>query len=128
MDEDGFIIVHHDDTPLRQDPIAPKGGVASQVLLECLDAFAKVDIIAPDASGIWHSHPNPTIIYIISGYVRVDHGPGFDRIAYAFEGDLIRMPSHWPHRPVNEMKAHSAQAIVIHLGTTKECITPLPLE
>ena len=58
--------------------------------------------VAPDRPSGWHHHGDyDTYIYLISGSVRMEFGPGGSNVIEAGPGDFVHVPKELIHREVN---------------------------
>lgn len=57
---------------------------------------------APDRPSGWHHHGDyDTYIYLISGNIRMEFGPGGSHVVEAGPGDFMHVPKRLIHREVN---------------------------
>ncbi|MCH0563573.1 cupin domain-containing protein [Streptomyces sp. MUM 2J] len=65
----------------------------------------------------WHHHgAYETVVYLLSGAIRVDFGPDGAESVTARPGDFLRVPAGTVHREGNP-SAEPAEALVIRAGT-----------
>jgi uncharacterized RmlC-like cupin family protein len=65
----------------------------------------------------WHHHgDNETTIYIVSGVMRIESGPGGREVVEAGPGDFLRVPAGAVHRESNPT-GEPARAVVVRCGT-----------
>jgi uncharacterized RmlC-like cupin family protein len=65
----------------------------------------------------WHHHgDHESTIYVISGRLRMESGPGGSDVADAGAGDFVYVPSRAVHRESNP-SAEEAVAVVVRAGT-----------
>jgi uncharacterized RmlC-like cupin family protein len=71
---------------------------------------------APGAASGWHHHGEyETSIYIESGSLRMEFGPGGEDVIEAKAGDFLRVPKHVVHREINDGE-HESTLIVSRAG------------
>jgi uncharacterized RmlC-like cupin family protein len=65
----------------------------------------------------WHHHgDNETTIYIVSGVMRIESGPGGCEVVEAGPGDFLRVPAGAVHRESNPT-GEPAHVVVVRCGT-----------
>ena len=98
-------------------PADPTPGMARQVALHTETMWSgTVDTEAGTTSG-WHHHgDHDTTLYIVSGRMRLESGPGGRDVVEAGPGDFIRVPAGAVHRESNPGDATS-RAVVVRCGT-----------
>jgi uncharacterized RmlC-like cupin family protein len=65
----------------------------------------------------WHHHGDyETSIYVLSGRLRMESGPGGSEVVEAGTGDFVYVPKHTVHRESNPSEEES-QLIVVRAGT-----------
>jgi uncharacterized RmlC-like cupin family protein len=66
-------------------------------------------------AGGWHTHgERDSYIYMVSGSIHVDYGPGGRKRVTARAGDLVVNPAHMVHREVTDDEA--AELFVVRVG------------
>jgi len=71
---------------------------------------------APGAASAWHHHgEHQTAIYVASGRLRMESGPGGREVIEAGEGDFLHVPAGAVHRESNPAEAES-QLVVVRTG------------
>ncbi len=64
----------------------------------------------------WHHHgDHETSIYVLSGKMRLEFGPGGAKVAEASPGDFLHVPAHAIHRESNPTDV-PAEAVVVRAG------------
>jgi uncharacterized RmlC-like cupin family protein len=64
----------------------------------------------------WHHHgDHESVIYVLSGVLRLEFGPGGSRVAEARPGDFVRVPRGAVHREANP-SAEPADIVVVRAG------------
>lgn len=65
----------------------------------------------------WHHHGDyESHIYVVSGVLRMESGPGGQEVVEAHPGDFVFVPPHTVHREANPTSAEAA-VIVIRAGS-----------
>jgi uncharacterized RmlC-like cupin family protein len=71
----------------------------------------------PGVASGWHHHgEHDTSVYVVTGSVRIEFGPGGAQSVEAGAGDFIHIPKHLVHREVNAGSG-PAQEIITRSGT-----------
>lgn len=71
----------------------------------------------PGVASGWHHHgEHDTSVYVITGTVRIEFGPGGAQAVEGGAGDFIHIPKHVVHREVNSGTT-TAQEVVTRSGT-----------
>jgi uncharacterized RmlC-like cupin family protein len=71
----------------------------------------------PAAVSGWHHHgDHETMLYIVSGAMRLEFGPGGASAVDAREGDFVHVPPHAIHRESNPT-GETATAVIARSGT-----------
>jgi uncharacterized RmlC-like cupin family protein len=72
---------------------------------------------APGMTSGWHQHGDyDTTVYVLSGAIRIESGPGGQDIVEAGPGDFLFVPKATIHRESNP-SAEEADLIVVRVGT-----------
>jgi len=94
--------------PLRRIPSArlPEAetwpGVTRQEAVSTGALWSGLASLAPGASTAWHHHgQHETSLYVISGAVRLEFGPGGSEVLECGPGDFIHVPGQTIHRESN---------------------------
>ena len=98
--------VEADPTPgmLREQAIAADGLWAGLVRTE------------PGMVSGWHHHgDNESVIFIVSGTLRMESGPGGENVVEAHAGDFLFVPAGSIHREANP-DAEQSQIVVMRAG------------
>jgi uncharacterized RmlC-like cupin family protein len=67
----------------------------------------------PGATSGWHHHGDyETSIYVASGTLRMESGPGGGDVIDAVPGDFLHVPKHAIHRESNHGEAESHLVVV----------------
>jgi uncharacterized RmlC-like cupin family protein len=71
----------------------------------------------PGATSGWHHHgEHETSLYVVSGALRLEFGPGGRSVVEAGPGDFIHVPAHVVHRESNPTR-QVATAVIARAGT-----------
>jgi uncharacterized RmlC-like cupin family protein len=71
----------------------------------------------PHATSGWHHHGEyETTLYIVSGRMRMESGPGGADVVEAGPGDFLRVPAGAVHRESNPT-GEPGRAVVVRCGT-----------
>ena len=74
-----------------------------------------VDTEAGAVSG-WHHHgDHETTLYVVSGRMRLESGPGGEHVVEAGPGDFLRVPAGAVHRESNP-GGEPARAVIVRCG------------
>jgi len=72
---------------------------------------------APGMASGWHHHNEfDSVIYVLSGGLRMESGPGGQHIVDALPGDFVFVPRHAVHRETNPTDQDAA-LIVTRVGS-----------
>jgi len=64
----------------------------------------------------WHHHgDHESVVYVLSGVLRLESGPGGARVVEARPGDFVRVPRGAVHREANP-SAEPADIVVVRAG------------
>ena len=98
-------------------PADPTPGMSRQVALHTESMWSgTVDTEAGAVSG-WHHHgDHETTLYVVSGRMRLESGPGGSHVVEAGPGDFLRVPAGAVHRESNPSD-ESARAVIVRCGT-----------
>jgi uncharacterized RmlC-like cupin family protein len=71
----------------------------------------------PGAVSGWHHHgDHETTLYVVSGKMRLESGPGGEHVVEAGPGDFLRVPAGAVHRESNP-SGEPARVVVVRCGT-----------
>jgi uncharacterized RmlC-like cupin family protein len=80
-----------------------------------------VDTEAGSTSG-WHHHgEHETTLYVVSGRMRIESGPGGATVVEGGPGDFLRVPAGAVHRESNP-GGEPARAVIVRCGTGEPTI------
>jgi uncharacterized RmlC-like cupin family protein len=70
----------------------------------------------PHAASGWHHHGDyETTLYVVSGRMRLESGPGGSHVVEAGPGDFLRVPAGAVHRESNPTD-QPARAVIVRCG------------
>ncbi len=109
--------------PIRVIPTAdlvdadPTPGMHRQRAVEADGLWSGVVHTDPGSTSGWHHHgDHQTSLYVVSGAMRLEFGPGGRSVADAGPGDFVHVPAGVVHRESNPTDA-PATAIIARAGT-----------
>lgn len=71
----------------------------------------------PGATSGWHHHgEHETTLYVVSGRMRLESGPGGAEVVEAGPGDFLRVPAGAVHRESNP-SGEPARAVIVRCGS-----------
>lgn len=71
----------------------------------------------PGSTSGWHHHgDHQTSLYVVTGAMRLEFGPGGGSVVDAGPGDFVHVPAHVVHRESNPTD-HPATAVIARAGT-----------
>jgi uncharacterized RmlC-like cupin family protein len=71
----------------------------------------------PHATSGWHHHGDfETTLYVVSGRMRLESGPGGEHVVEAGPGDFLRVPAGAVHRESNPSD-RPARAVIVRCGS-----------
>jgi uncharacterized RmlC-like cupin family protein len=98
-------------------PSDPTPGMSRQLAMHRNGMWTGTVDTEPHATSGWHHHGEyETTLYVVSGRMRMESGPGGREVVEAGPGDFLRVPAGAVHResnPANE----PARAVVVRCGT-----------
>ena len=81
----------------------PTPGMRRERAIEVDGLWSGVVHTEPGAASGWHHHgEHETSIYVESGSLRMEFGPGGNDVIEAKAGDFLRVPKHAIHREIND--------------------------
>jgi uncharacterized RmlC-like cupin family protein len=97
-------------------PGDPTPGMTRRVGLEADGMWSGTVDTEPGATSGWHHHgDHETTLYILSGRMRLDFGPGGTEAVEAGPGDFLHVPAGAVHRESNPSELPS-RAVVVRCG------------
>lgn len=107
------------DDPARHIPpqaraeADPTAGITRERAIEVEGMWAGVARTSPGNTTAWHHHgDHETAIYIVSGRLRMESGPGGNDVIEATPGDFLHVPPGAIHRESNPSDAESSIVVV----------------
>ena len=95
----------------------PTTGVTRERAIEVEGLWAGLARTLPDSSTAWHHHGDyETSIYVVSGRLRMESGPGGSDVIDASPGDFLHVPRGAIHRESNPGGTESS-IVVVRAGT-----------
>jgi uncharacterized RmlC-like cupin family protein len=103
--------------PTDRSPGQPTPGMVREQAVSTQEMWAGfVTTEAGMVSG-WHHHgDHESTIYVLSGAMRMEFGPGGSQVLEAGPGDFLYVPPHTVHREGNPSSGRGT-AIVVRVGT-----------
>jgi len=99
----------------REDDPTP--GMRRETAVSTGRLWSGVVTTAPGGASGWHHHgDHDTAIFVVSGAVRLESGPGGTEVIEAGPGDFIEVPPWSVHREVNPGRAES-RLVVTRAGS-----------
>ena len=106
-------VVHADDL-VEADPTP---GMTRRVAAHAEQMWSGLVDTEPGAVSGWHHHgDHETTLYVVSGTMRLESGPGGEHVVEAGPGDFIRVPAGAVHRESNPGEEGS-RAVIVRCGT-----------
>jgi uncharacterized RmlC-like cupin family protein len=95
----------------------PTPGMSRQVAMHRDGMWTGAVDTEPHATSGWHHHGDyETTLYIVSGRMRIESGPGGVDVVEAGPGDFLRVPAGAVHRESNPSD-EPARAVIVRCGT-----------
>jgi uncharacterized RmlC-like cupin family protein len=95
----------------------PTPGMTRQVAMHGDGMWTGTVDTEPHAVSGWHHHgDHETTLYIVSGRMRLESGPGGSSVVEAGPGDFLRVPAGAVHRESNPSD-DPARAVIVRCGT-----------
>ncbi|MEJ7705069.1 MAG: cupin domain-containing protein [Geodermatophilaceae bacterium] len=92
-------------------------GMQRQLALDTGSMWSGLVHTEPGAESGWHHHDGfETTLYVVSGVMRMQFGPGGQQSADAGPGDFVHVPPGVVHREVNPT-ADRSSAVVVRAGS-----------
>ncbi|POX51481.1 cupin [Streptomyces sp. Ru71] len=103
--------------PDERRPGPPTPGMARSEAFATDGMWSGLVRTEPGMVSGWHHHGDyQTVIYVLSGAMRIDFGPDGAESVTAGPGDFIRVPPAVVHRESNP-SAEPAEAVIVRAGT-----------
>src|SRR3712207_1369832 len=114
MDEDAAVRLVR---PEERTPGQPTPGMHREQALDTGSMWAGYVTTEAGAVSGWHHHgEHESTIYVLSGALRMEFGPGGREVLDAEAGDFLYVPPHAVHREGNPAAARS-EIVVVRGGT-----------
>ena len=98
-------------------PADPTPGMTRQLAGHEAGMWSGVVDTEPGAVSGWHHHgDHETTLYVVSGRMRLESGPGGGDVVEAGPGDFLRVPAGAVHRESNP-GGEPSRAVVVRCGT-----------
>ena len=98
-------------------PADPTPGMTRQVARHGDGMWSGTVDTEPHAVSGWHHHgDHDTTLYVVSGRMRLESGPGGEVVVEAGPGDFLHVPAGAVHRESNPSD-EPARAVIVRCGT-----------
>ncbi len=95
----------------------PTPGMTRQVARHGEGMWSGTVDTEPGAVSGWHHHgEHDTTLYVVSGRMRLESGPGGSSVVEAGPGDFLHVPAGAVHRESNP-SGEPARAVIVRCGT-----------
>ena len=95
----------------------PTPGMTRQLATHAEGMWSGAVDTEPHAVSGWHHHGDyETTLYVVSGRMRLESGPGGEHVVEAGPGDFLRVPAGAVHRESNPGD-EPARAVIVRCGT-----------
>lgn len=95
----------------------PTPGMHRRKAIDAQGLWAGLVDTDPGATSGWHHHgDHETSLYVVSGAMRLEFGPGGGSVVDAGPGDFVHVPAHIVHRESNPTES-PATAVIARAGT-----------
>ncbi len=99
------------------DAADPTPGMSRAVALHTEGMWSGTVDTQPGAVSGWHHHgAHETTLYIVSGRMRLESGPGGEHVVEAGPGDFLHVPAGAVHRESNP-GGDDSRAVVVRCGS-----------
>jgi uncharacterized RmlC-like cupin family protein len=94
----------------------PTPGMTRQLASHVAGMWSGTVDTEPHATSGWHHHGDyETTLYVVSGRMRLESGPGGSHVVEAGPGDFLRVPAGAVHRESNPTE-EPARAVIVRCG------------
>lgn len=108
-------VIHPDDRAVSEADAT--SGMIREMAMQDDGVWAGLVRTAPQRPSGWHHHgEHDTYVYVQSGAIQFEFGPGGDNRVEAGPGDFVHVPSGLIHREVNPVDEEGA-VILVRVGT-----------
>jgi uncharacterized RmlC-like cupin family protein len=98
-------------------PADPTPGMARSLAMHDAGMWTGVVDTEPGSLSGWHHHgQHETTLYVVSGRMRIESGPGGAEVVEGGPGDFLRVPAGAVHRESNP-GGDPARAVIVRCGT-----------
>ena len=95
----------------------PTPGMSRQLAVATGSMWSGTVDTEPHAVSGWHHHgEHDTTLYVVSGVMRLESGPGGEHVVEARAGDFIRVPAGAVHRESNPGD-QTSRAVIVRCGS-----------
>ena len=95
----------------------PTAGMRRRRAIEVPGLWSGLVTTEPGATSGWHHHgEHETSLYVVSGALRLEFGPGGRSVVDAGPGEFVHVPAHVVHRESNPTE-QAASAVIARAGT-----------
>jgi uncharacterized RmlC-like cupin family protein len=103
--------------PSRRVEADPTPGMVREQAIALDGLWAGLARTEPAMTSGWHHHgEHDTAIYVVSGALRMESGPGGRSVVEAAPGDFLHVPRYAIHRETNPTATES-NLVVVRAGT-----------
>jgi len=98
-------------------PADPTPGMSRHMAMHADGMWTGTVDTEPHATSGWHHHGDyETTLYIVSGRMRMESGPGGEHVVEAGPGDFLRVPAGAVHRESNPSD-DPGRAVIVRCGS-----------
>ena len=98
-------------------PSDPTPGMARSLAMHDAGMWTGVVDTDPGTVSGWHHHgDHETTLYVVSGRMRIESGPGGSEVVEGGPGDFLRVPAGAVHRESNPGD-DASRAVIVRCGT-----------
>ena len=102
--------------PADLQPADPTPGMLRRAAFEARGLWTGLVDTEPGAESGWHHHgQHESSLYVLTGTLRLDFGPGGQSTVEAHEGDFVHVPAGVVHREGNP-GATTSRAVIARAG------------
>jgi uncharacterized RmlC-like cupin family protein len=95
----------------------PTPGMSRRVGIDVAGMWSGTVDTEPGAASGWHHHgEHETALYVVSGRMRLESGPGGAHAVEAEPGDFLHVPAYAIHRELNP-GAQASRAVIVRCGS-----------